>query len=209
MSEQAAAVSDAPARRANWLELFFDLVFVTAVAALAQQLHDDHSVVGLAVFAGLFVPVWWVWRGFAWYASGFGTGDRMTQAALCLGMVGVAALASGVDGAAHGDSDVFVASYASLLVILAALYARGALRQRGARRLAAMQVAGYGIGATLWLASLGLDEDLRPVVWTAAMLLLIAVPVALLRQPAHAFRAEHIADRYGLFTIIVLGDRSS
>jgi len=50
-------------RHASWLELFFDLVFVAAVAALATQLHADHSLAGLAVFAALFVPVWWGWMG--------------------------------------------------------------------------------------------------------------------------------------------------
>jgi len=66
--------------------LFFDLVFVVAVAALAHQLHDDHSLTGLAVFAGLFVPVWWAWRGFAWYATGFDTDDRAFRVALLAGM---------------------------------------------------------------------------------------------------------------------------
>jgi hypothetical protein len=31
------------ARHATWLELFFDLVVVVAVASLASLLHDDHS----------------------------------------------------------------------------------------------------------------------------------------------------------------------
>ena len=56
-------------RHASWLELFFDLVFVAAIAALATQLHADHSVAGLAVFAGLFVPVWWGWMGYTWYLT--------------------------------------------------------------------------------------------------------------------------------------------
>jgi low temperature requirement protein LtrA len=52
-----------PERQATWLGLFFDLVFVAAVTELATQLHADHSLAGLAVFAALFVPVWWGWWG--------------------------------------------------------------------------------------------------------------------------------------------------
>lgn len=48
----------AAVRHASWLELFFDLVFVAAIAAQATQLHDDDSLAELAMFAGLFVAVW-------------------------------------------------------------------------------------------------------------------------------------------------------
>ena len=91
-------------RRASWLELFYDLVFVAAIAALAAQLHEDHSVQALAVFAGLFVPVWWAWMGFTWFATGFDTDDVPSRLGLLTAMVGVAVLSAGVDGAAHGDS---------------------------------------------------------------------------------------------------------
>jgi len=65
----SSGAGDLPERRASWLELFFDLVVVAAVSALAAQLHDDRSVAALAVFAGLFVPVWWAWWGFTWYSA--------------------------------------------------------------------------------------------------------------------------------------------
>ena len=44
-------------RTSTWLELFFDLCFVVAVAALARGLHDDPTLGGALRFAGLFVPV--------------------------------------------------------------------------------------------------------------------------------------------------------
>jgi len=56
--QMSVGTSSGVERHASWLELLFDLVFVVVVAALAGQLHEDHSVFGLAVFAGLFVPVW-------------------------------------------------------------------------------------------------------------------------------------------------------
>jgi len=53
-------------RHATWLELFFDLVFVVAVSRLGVLLHDDHSVTGVLIAAGLFVPVWWTWISFSY-----------------------------------------------------------------------------------------------------------------------------------------------
>jgi low temperature requirement protein LtrA len=67
-------------------------------------------------------------------------------------------------------------------------------------------VIDYGLGVTLWLTSLALDEGVRPVVWGAAMLLLIGVPLAVFLQPQRAYDTGHIAERYGLFTIIMLDE---
>jgi low temperature requirement protein LtrA len=48
-------------RTASRLELFFDLAFVLVVAELASALREDVTLHGVAVFAGLFVTVWWAW----------------------------------------------------------------------------------------------------------------------------------------------------
>jgi low temperature requirement protein LtrA len=62
-------------RHPTWLELFFDLCFVAAVAALASGLHHHPDARGVLTFAGLFVPVWWAWMGYTWYASAFDNDD--------------------------------------------------------------------------------------------------------------------------------------
>lgn len=49
---------------------------------------------GLAVFTGLFVPVWWAWWGFTWYSAAFNDDDAVNRVALFCGMAGVAALAT-------------------------------------------------------------------------------------------------------------------
>ena len=51
--------TDGHHRQATWLELFFDLCFVVAIAALARAFHGDPTWEGAATFVGLFVPVWW------------------------------------------------------------------------------------------------------------------------------------------------------
>ena len=81
-------------RSASWLELFFDLCFVVAVAALARGLHDDPTLEGALHFSGLFVPVWWSWMIFTWYATSFDNDDvpyRVTMLAAMLCMLGLAA----------------------------------------------------------------------------------------------------------------------
>ena len=62
-------------RRATWLELVYDLVFVVAVAELAGVLAAGPDAGGVLTFVGLFVPIWWAWAGYVFYANRFDTDD--------------------------------------------------------------------------------------------------------------------------------------
>jgi len=121
-------------RRASWLELFFDLVLVAAVGALAAQLHEDLS---LARFAGLFVPVFWVWWAFTWWSTAFNADTAIDRVALLVAMAAVGALAAGTPGVGHGDSATFVVAYAGLFLLLAGLYGRAWKRVPARRSLSA------------------------------------------------------------------------
>lgn len=43
--------------RATWIELFFELVFVAAIAPLAYRLDAEPSAAGFLQFAGLFIAI--------------------------------------------------------------------------------------------------------------------------------------------------------
>jgi len=48
-------------RRVTWLELFFDLIFVAAVAQVDAPLGTDYSLAGVFRFLAFFVLIWWAW----------------------------------------------------------------------------------------------------------------------------------------------------
>ena len=113
-------------RTSTWLELFFDLCFVVAVAALARGLHDDPTLGGTLRFIGLFVPIWWAWMTFTWYATAFDNDDvpyRVTLLAAMLFMLGISASVEGV-GAQPGATVGFVVAYAALRLLLVWLFLR-------------------------------------------------------------------------------------
>ncbi|MBL8258891.1 MAG: low temperature requirement protein A, partial [Candidatus Competibacteraceae bacterium] len=64
-------------RAATTLELFFDLVFVVAIAAAARELHHalaaQHIAQGLLGFALAFFAIWWAWMNYTWFASAYDT----------------------------------------------------------------------------------------------------------------------------------------
>lgn len=51
-------------RRATWLELFFDLMFVVAVAQASSLLTDRLTAGRFFGYLGVFVAIWWMWMGF-------------------------------------------------------------------------------------------------------------------------------------------------
>ena len=62
-------------RKVTWLELFFDLVFVAAVAQVAAPLQSDYSLAGLIRFTPLFALTWWAWTGHSVFSTRFDSDD--------------------------------------------------------------------------------------------------------------------------------------
>lgn len=194
-------------RHATWLELFFDLVYVVAIAELTHLLHGDLTALNFAQYAFLFLPVWWVWTWFAYYADQFETDDLAYRVATIAAMFGTIVLALSVHDAFHGGSVAFAVSYVMLRLLLIALYVRAWRHVPEARALTARFIAGFSIGALLWLLSIALPEPLRFWLWGLGLSIELVTPplayVTVQRVPA---QISHMPERFGLFVLIVLGE---
>jgi low temperature requirement protein LtrA len=194
-------------RRSTWLELFFDLVFVVAVAQLGQQLSLDVSAEGLFRFLGFFVPVWWAWMGFTFYANRFDTDDLPYRLLTLVGMFAIAALATTVPGAFAGATVGFPLAYVGARVVLLVLYARAARHVPEARKLARMFLTAFGAAVAIWLVSLAFPRPWNYILWGCALAIELAIPFFTWRQIRDApIHPRHIPERFGLLTLIVLGE---
>jgi low temperature requirement protein LtrA len=195
-------------RHATWTELFFDLVFVAAIAELGRVLFGDASLEGILRMAGLFVPVWWIWIGYTLYADRFDSDDAVFRGLMFAGMLGSGALAINVHFAAAGSSEGFAISYVCVRVVLIALYDRARRHVPEARTLVVRYMRGFSVAAALWLVSLAFQGTARYAIWAVAMAIDIGTPVT---TPPRVFRAlpvhqSHLPERFGLFILIVLGE---
>jgi low temperature requirement protein LtrA len=194
-------------RRATWFELFFDLVFVAAVAQVGQNLSDDPSLEGFLRYAALFVAIWWAWMGYTFYADRFDTDDLLYRLLTLAGMLGIAALAVNVRDAFETRWTAFVVSYAVVRAALLVLYVRARRHVPKARRLTEIYLAMFSLGVVLWIASTLVASPERYWVWGAGLAVELAAPLfgwrAIRQAPVHR---SHIPERFGLFTIIVLGE---
>ncbi len=194
-------------RHATWLELFFDLVFVVAVAQVAQHLIGDHTLAGFAEFAALFVPVWWMWVGFTFYADRFDTDDVLFRVLTFAEMLAVAAVAVSVPDALGDGSAEFALAYVAARAVVIALYWRAWLNVPEARGLTGLWIGSFTVGAGLWLVSLAFEPPARYWLWAAGLAVDLLTPLLARRFIARVpISASHIPERIGLFTIIVLGE---
>jgi low temperature requirement protein LtrA len=194
-------------RHATWLELFFDLVFVVAVAQLSDGLADDPSVHGFLVFAGLFVAVWWAWVGYTFYADRFDTDDPPHRVLMIAGMFAVAVLASVVPDAFHGETASFAIAYAGVRVVVVVLNARAWWHLPAARPLLNVYIPAFSASIALFLLSAAVEPPQRYWLWAVALTIDLGTPLAsterIRKVPIHG---SHIPERVGLFTIIVFGE---
>jgi low temperature requirement protein LtrA len=198
-------------RSATPLELFFDLVFVVAIAQAANGLHhaiaEGHAVEGLVGYLMVFFAIWWAWMNFTWFASAYDCDDIAYRLAVFVQISGALVLAAGVAGMfqTHGPDPAVVAGYVLMRLAAVTQWLRAAaadpVHRTTARRyaigIAALQVACV---ATVFL----------PQLFGPAFLILVAfelaVPVWAEAAGQTTWHPHHISERYGLLTLIVLGE---
>lgn len=195
-------------RHSSWLELFFDLVFVAAVARLAGALQHDATTGNLLRFVGLFIPVWWTWLNFSIYADRHEAEDDPVHrgAFLLAGLLGVG-LATGADQAMRGHIGAFVVAFLALRGLQMGLWARARRHVPKVARLYRRHLCAFGAGAVLWAASLAVPAAIVPALWAAALAVELASPVTAAREHMSLpLNPVHLTERLEIFVLIVLGE---
>jgi low temperature requirement protein LtrA len=203
---------DEPTRAATPLELFFDLVIVVAVAVAASSLHhgiaEDHIFASILGYVMTFAAIWWAWMGFTWFATSYDTDDVPYRIAVFVQMAGAIIMAAGIGRAFDGgDWSLVLVGYIVMRVALVSLWLRAAhddpahrsQNLRWALGIAALQVA--------WIVGfLLVPGDGFVFAFFVLFAAELAVPLWAGRGAEGVWHPEHIAERYGLLTIIVLGE---
>lgn len=194
-------------RRVTWLELFFDVIFVAAVAQVGHPLSEDYSPTGLLRYTFLFLMIWWAWLGHTAYCTRFHSEDRVQRLLTFLQFFAVAIMAANAkSGLDSEDSAGFGAAYAVMRGVLVAQYVR-ARRIPSTRGLATWHAAGFGTAAALWLTGSLLPAPWRFGLWALALVIDFSTPW-MAGHHTHKVPADaaHFPERFGLFTLILLGE---
>jgi len=197
-------------RTATWLELFYDLAFVVAVAVIAARLIADVTWPGVVSYFGYFALLWWLWASHTYYADRYDTDDLVYRLLAAGQMVAVVVIAASLSPEAAGSTRAFAYGYAISRWLLVVMYVRAFRHVEETRDLVKGYLTGFGVAAVVWTASAVVPDNLRIALWVAALLIDLATPWVMRQEQARVpLDVSHLPERFGLFTILVLGESIS
>jgi len=208
-------------RASTPLELLFDLTFVIAFGAaadeLAHALADDHVREGVLAFLLATFAVSWAWINFTWFASAYDTDDWPFRLTTMVQMAGVLVLALGLPAMfesvthheEHLDVQLLVVGYVIMRLPMVFQWLRAGRQDPSRRALCSKMVVTLVVAQVGWVALALVNPTME--VYVAAVLVLIGVELLgpLLAEKLHGgtpWHGHHIAERYGLMVIIALGE---
>jgi low temperature requirement protein LtrA len=216
-TRMAARATDEPHRVSSQLELLFDLTFVIAVAALTERfahaIGEGRASEQLIPFFQVFFAIWWAWANFTWFASAFDTDDVPFRLMTAVQMAGVLVLAAGVPAALdRGDYGAVTLGYLIMRLGLLSQWLRVAIEDPSSRATALRWASGIAILEVAWLLRLRLDDagllsgNALLAIFGILVVCELSVPLWAERAQPTSWHPHHIAERYGLFAIILLGE---
>lgn len=194
------------------LELFFDLVFVVAVAQAGAALHhgfaEGHITESIFSYLAVFFAIWWAWISFTWFASAYDCDDVPYRLMTFVQIVGALIIAAGVPQAfEHADYTVVVVGYVVMRLALVFQYIRARLNTPSRQVTGMRYIVGTIACQIAWVALVFFQGQWwHPYVFVTLGVAELLVPIWAAQAGATSWHAGHITERYGLFTIIVLGE---
>ena len=204
-----------PNRRATWLELFFDLIFVVAIGDVTHLLNHTHEghldPLQFWQYVLTFIPLWWIWVSHTTYANRFDADDRKHRLATLFIMFLMIIISGLIDQRFLARFDAIIVCYACSKYIIAMMYFVSKHRHKESVQLT--KAVGWVTlaGATISLASILFPAPQRYVVLYLGILFDLVAFISFLPRrlqgiPVHT---EHLIERVGLLTLILLGESVS
>lgn len=196
-------------RTVGWLELFYDLVYVATLIQIGNYLSDNVTLLGFAQFLVLLTVVWWAWTGETFFQNRYVVDDLPHRLLIFTQIFAVASLGLSVSGA-FGDLYVqFTLAYVITRLMLVLMYIRAYRAHPESREFTKGYIWGFSVGIAIWLGSLILPAEYHWVGWLIGIAVELSVPqLPSIRRHRRPWGVDqhHITERFGIFTIIVLGE---
>lgn len=194
-------------RSASWLELFYDLAYVVAVAVLAGRLLVDVTWGAVLSFSGYFGLVWWLWVSHTYYADRYDTDDHAYRLLAAGQMLAVVVVAAALTPGDTGSTRAFAFGYAAARLLMLAMYWRAHRHVPETRTMVGGYLRGFGLAAVVWSAAVVVPDRYRLAAWAVALSIDLATPWVMRKEQAKVpLDVSHLPERFGLFTILVLGE---
>ncbi len=194
----------------HWVELFYDLIHVVTIFLLGNYLSQHLDVQGFLFFCGVFIALWYAWGELSIFNSIFVSTDfwhRLIMSGMICTLMFMAAAIPAIDG--NGWA-FFVIGFAVNRAMLALLYFRAMCTNESARAMCQEQIRNMMVFAVFFATTAFLPKPYSYWVFAATMVatqIIYMIPrVSVLRFEKFEPRFGHMAERFALLTLIVLGE---
>ncbi|MEK1888173.1 MAG: low temperature requirement protein A [Phyllobacterium sp.] len=205
----------ADSAKVDFVELFFDLVFVFAITQISHFLLHDLTLKGLAESTLLLTAVWWVWVYTMWVTNWLDPATAPVRTMLFVLMLAGLVLSTSIPAAFAGRGMIFAFAYVAMqlgrtLFMLWAVRHHNSTNYLNFVRITVWLI----VSAIFWIAGGAALPEYRLPIWTVALAIEILGPAAGFWVPRIGASSttgwnvsgDHMAERAALFIIIALGE---
>src|SRR5947209_4274098 len=200
-------------RRVSPLESLYDLVYAVVISQAALPLEQHVSVRRAVEFAVVFALIWIAWTNGSLYLELHGREDGRTRAFVFIQIGVLALVAVFAANAAGTGGPAFALAYAAFLVVMTWLWYTVQRQDRVERpefvSVTARYLNGLVLSVAVMLVSAVLPVVPRLITWSALAVASIMLVLFVSRTETGEILGipptESLVERFGLFTIIVLG----
>jgi low temperature requirement protein LtrA len=201
-------------RTVTFLELFYDLVYVVVIAQAAHHLAAHVSLAGALQFGVIFGLIWIAWLNGSLYHEIHGQRDGRTRTFVFIQMAILALLATFTGDAAGDSGTEFALVYAIYLGVMAWLwYGVRRIDEQQYMRATGVYLVAMVATVSAVLVSAFVGEGVRLMLWAVVVIVWVVgyLLIGLIRETRLGWEAgvtatDSMVERFGLFTIIVLGE---
>jgi low temperature requirement protein LtrA len=159
-------------------------------------------------FCVQFAAAFWAWNAFTYHAERLESDGLETRAFAFVSVVTVAAMAIWAHDGLNDNAVGFAGAYLATRLVNMLQWARAAIHVEAFRPIAYRFFAGFAVAAALILVGLDASDDARIWLWVSAVVVEVLTPSATIRHQSQLplLSTSKFPERFGLFTIIVLGE---
>lgn len=200
-------------RKVSWLELFFDLIFVTAVASTTHLLlsvdnHPDKTAAYFGEYLLMVTPMFWAWVGQTMFFNRFGEKIKWPELYMLSQMFFLILMTASFDLTFSNTYYTFLIGYLGIRFITVIQYFVISKQLTGnAQKVALLLGSVFLLGVLTTATSVFFEGFARYLVMYLGIAVDIILPLFLaktLRKVPVDF--PHLAERFGLFVIITFGE---
>ncbi len=197
-------------RRVSWLELFYDLVYVIAIARITHHLSEHISLGNFLEYACLFILIFWGWLNGSLYYDLHGNEGLRTRLMTLWQIMIVAALAITVDHISNKGYANITIVFLLMQLFITYLWWSVGFYDRRHRQYNMPYTILYLIALGLIALSLAVPGSWLKLIVPVILVCNYSPPfishILLRRSSLNLSLSPSMVERLGLFTIIVFGE---